>query len=170
MPNHTTQDVRTIVVQQTTSDIISDYGLKNLGSTRLKLNLLKSLVDSPSYSNTEWWDMQAERSDSFAKYVEQSSKTRLISTDAIQQNTSFTSFSCTNFGPNGLSSLPRLYTCIKSWKNVHKSRGQRYFLKHAASDQSDKTFLLPSRKFSPRVVSFCPGAISYKIMRQMASF
>ena len=34
-----------------------------------------------------------------------------------------------------------LCTCIQSWKNVHKIRGQNYFLKPATSDQSDKTFL-----------------------------
>ena len=44
-----------------------------------------------------------------------------------------------------------LYTCIKSWKNVHKIRGQSYFLIHATSDQSDKTFLLQSKKMSLRV-------------------
>ena len=48
-----------------------------------------------------------------------------------------------NFGPNGLSAPGQgLCTCIKSWKNVHKIRVQSYILKHATSNQSDKTFLL----------------------------
>ena len=49
-----------------------------------------------------------------------------------------------NFESNGLSAPAQgLSTCMKSWKNVHKIRGQSYFLKHATSDQSEKTFLLP---------------------------
>ena len=49
-----------------------------------------------------------------------------------------------NFGPNGLSAPAQgLCTCMKSLKNAHKIRGQSYFLIHAISDQSDKTFLLP---------------------------
>ena len=79
----------------------------------------------------------------------------------------------------GCVPLSRLHTGIKSWKIVHKIRGQRYFLKHATNDQSGKTFLLSSKKLSPRVVFPCPGAIytcmkwnkvSYKIMRQKGSF
>ena len=31
-------------------------------------------------------------------------------------------------------------------------------MKHAISDQNDKTFLLPSTKLSPRIVSSCPRA------------
>ena len=64
------------------------------------------------------------------------------------------------FGPFGLSAPAQgLCTCIKSYKNVDKIRGQSYFLKHATSDQSDKTFLLASKTLSPRVVSSCPGAL-----------
>ena len=50
--------------------------------------------------------------------------------------------------PMGCLSLSKgyIHTCIKLWKNVHKSRGKSYFLKHATSDQSDKTFLLSSKK------------------------
>ena len=42
---------------------------------------------------------------------------------------------------------------------MHKIRGQSYFLKHATSDQSDKTFLLAPKQLSPRVVCPCPGAL-----------
>ena len=38
--------------------------------------------------------------------------------------------------------LPRAMYMYKIMKNVHKIRGHGYFLKHATSDQSDKTFLL----------------------------
>ena len=64
----------------------------------------------------------------------------------LQQMTKVIRPSCghQNFGPNGLSVPAQgLCTCTKSWKNVHKIRRQSYFLKHATSDQSDKTFLLP---------------------------
>ena len=45
------------------------------------------------------------------------------------------------FSPNGLSAPAQgLCICIKSWKIVHKIRGQSYVLKHATSDQSEKTF------------------------------
>ena len=37
---------------------------------------------------------------------------------------------------------------------MHKIRGQSYFLKHATSDQSDKTFLLPSKNKN------CPQGLS----------
>ena len=53
--------------------------------------------------------------------------------------------------------LAKKWTCIKSWKNVHKIRGQRCFFKHATSDQSDKAFLLASTV--PNGFSSCPGAL-----------
>ena len=49
-----------------------------------------------------------------------------------------------NFGPYGLSTPAYgLRTSIKIMKNMDKIRGQSYFVKHATSDQTDNTFLLP---------------------------
>ena len=73
----------------------------------------------------------------------------------LQQMTKVMRPSCwhQNFGPNGLSaSAQGLCTCIKSWKNVHKIRGQNYFLKHATSDQSDDLFCF-HQKNCPRGLS-----------------
>ena len=65
-----------------------------------------------------------------------------------------------NFGTNGLSAPAQgLCTCIKLWKKVHEIREKSYFFKHATSDQSDKTFLHPSKTLSRMVVSSCRGAI-----------
>ena len=80
----------------------------------------------------------------------------------LQQMTKVMGPSCwhQNFGPNGLSApAQELCTCIKSWANMHTFREKNYFLKRATSDQSDKTFLFPSKTLSRRVVSSCPGAI-----------
>ena len=73
------------------------------------------------------------------------------------------------------SAAQRLYTCIKPWKNMHKSRA--IFLNMQPSDQSDKTVLLPTKKKCPRGLS--PLALGlciriwnkmHKIMRQRGSF
>ena len=70
-----------------------------------------------------------------------------------------------NFGTNGLSAPAQgLCTCIKSWTNVHIIRGQSYFLKHATSEQSDKTFLLAS-KIVPK--SYLPFPCVYIYMYEI---
>ena len=75
----------------------------------------------------------------------------------LQQMTKVMRPSCwhQNCDPNALSVT---CTCIKSWKNVHKIKGQCYCFKYATSDQSE-TFQLPSKQLSSRVVFSCAGAI-----------
>ena len=76
----------------------------------------------------------------------------------------------------GCLPLPRLYTCIKSWKNVHTVRRQRYFLKHASSDQSIRPFCFHIKIVPKGCLPLSWGytcmkkKISYKIMRQKGNF
>ena len=57
--------------------------------------------------------------------------------------------------PLGCLPILGLYV-INHDKMCIKSESKDVFLKYATSDQSDKTFLIPSKKLSPRVVSPCP--------------
>ena len=74
-----------------------------------------------------------------------------------------------NFVPWGLSAPARGYIQVLNHEKIlYNIRLQRHFLKLAASDWSDKMFLLTS-KFHPQgVVSPSPGAIyMYKIMEKL---
>ena len=84
-----------------------------------------------------------------------------------------------NFGPNGLSAPAQgLCTCIKSWKNMHKVRGQSCFLKHAKVIKVIRPFAC-IKKIVPKGCLFLPwGFIDMheikqniiKIMQQKGSF
>ena len=79
----------------------------------------------------------------------------------LQQMTILMRPSCwhQNFGLGGFSApVQGLCTCIKSWKTVHKIRGQSYFWNMQPVIKV-MTFLLASKKLSPRFVSSCPGAL-----------
>ena len=64
------------------------------------------------------------------------------------------------FCPLGLSALnPRLYTFIKSWKDVFKSEIEEICWKLVTNDQSDEAFLLTS-KLNGLSVQNCPQGLS----------
>ena len=59
-----------------------------------------------------------------------------------------------------------MYKIMKKMYINIKIRGQRYFLKHATSDQSDKTFLLPSKQLSQWLSSLALGLYVHDEIKQ----